>query len=76
MFKKQNSQNSSGRLLVMDVYLFSKPNSYCFSRAAQGQLSECNKRHTVTALRAKIKSHKVLKETEEFIKSCFIKKLF
>ena len=37
-------------------------NYYCFRRAAQGQLSHCNRRNNV--LRAVVKSHKGLKGTK------------
>ena len=36
-------------------------NDYCFRRAAQGQLSKCNRGNTVSVLRAVAKSHKDLK---------------
>ena len=32
------SQNSSGRMLVKDLYLFSELHNYCFSRAAIGKM--------------------------------------
>ena len=59
-----------------DLYLSREPNNYCFDRAVQGQLFKCNWRNTETALRTLAKSHKYLKETELFTKSCPSKKLF
>ena len=53
-----------------NFYLSSEPNNYCFDRAALAQLSKCNWRNTATALRTLVKSHKFLKETESFTKSC------
>ena len=52
------------------LYLFSEPNNYCFDRVRQRQLAKCNWRNTATALRTLVKSHKCLKETEPFAKSC------
>ena len=48
-------------------------NDYWFRSAAQGQLSECNRRNTV--LRAVVKSHKGLKETKVFAFGCFVRNL-
>ena len=54
-----------------DIYLFSEPpNNHCFNKASQGQLSLCNWRNTVTALRTLVKSHKGLQDAESFAKSC------
>ena len=39
---------------------------YCFRRAAQRQLSQCNRRNTATVLRAVVKSHNGLKGTKVF----------
>ena len=39
---------------------------YCFRRAAQGQLSQRNRRNTATVLRALVKSHNRLKGTKVF----------
>ena len=43
---------------------------YCFRRAAQGQLSQCNRGNTATVLRAAVKSHNGLKETKVFASGC------
>ena len=43
---------------------------YCFHRAAQRQLSQCNRRNTATVLRAVVKSHNGLKETKLFACVC------
>ena len=39
---------------------------YCFRKAAQKQLSRCNKRNITSVLRAVIKSHNGLKGTKVF----------
>ena len=58
-------------LLFWDLYLFSEPpNNHCFDKAPQGQLSKCNWRNTVIALRTPVKSHKGLQDAELFAKSC------
>ena len=49
-------QNSSKPVIVKGFYLFSEPNNYCFCRAPQGQLPQCNLRNTVNVLRAVVKS--------------------
>ena len=47
-------------------------NDYCFRRAAQGQLSQCNRRNTATVLRAVVKFHKgLIKEKKVFAGGCF-----
>ena len=43
---------------------------YCFRRAAQRQLSQCNRRNTATVLRAVVKSHNGLKGTKVFACGC------
>ena len=43
---------------------------YCFRRAAQGQLSQCNRRNTATVLRAVVKSHNGLKGNKVFACGC------
>ena len=54
-----------------DLYLFSEPpNNLCFDKDLQGQLSKCNRRNTVIALRTLVKSHKGLQDAESFAKSC------
>ena len=50
-------------------------NDYCFRRAPQGQLSQCNRRNIATVLRAVIKSHKGLKGTKVFACGCFVRNL-
>ena len=42
-------------------------NDYCFRRAAQGKLSQRNRRNTATVLRAVVKSHNCLKGTKVFL---------
>ena len=39
---------------------------YCFRRAGQRQLSQCNRRNTATILRAVVKSHNCLEGTKVF----------
>ena len=59
------------------LYLFIEPpNNHCFDRAVQGQLSKCNRRNTVTAMRTPIKPHKDLQNVESCPKFCSIKKPF
>ena len=43
---------------------------YCFRRAVQRQLSQCNRRNTATVLRAVVKSHNGLKGTKVFACGC------
>ena len=43
---------------------------YCFCRAMQRQLSQCNRRNTATVLRAVAKSHNGLKGTKVFACEC------
>ena len=54
-----------------DRYLFSEPNN-CFKRAAQGQLSLCIARNSVTVLKT---SHRGQKGAESFAKSYSSEKL-
>ena len=61
------SQNSSKPLIVRSFYLLRMSDDYCFRRAAQRQLSQCNRRNTAIILRAVVKSHNGLKETKVFI---------
>ena len=51
---------------------------YCFRRAAQGQLSQRNRRNTATVLIAVVKSHNRLKGTKVFSCGCLeeISKIF
>ena len=48
-------------------------NDYCFLRAAQGQMPQCNRRKTV--LRAVVKSHKCLKGVKVFAFGCSVRNL-
>ena len=64
------SQNSSKPLIVRSFYLLRMSDDYCFRRAAQGQLSQCNRGNTATVLRAAVKSHNGLKETKVFASGC------
>ena len=58
-------------LLFRDIYLFSEPpNNDCFDKAPQGQLSKCNRRNAVIALRTPVKSHKDLQDAESIAKIC------
>ena len=59
------SQNSSKPLIVKGFYLLRMSNDYCFRRAAQGKLSQRNRRNTATVLRAVVKSHNCLKVTKD-----------
>ena len=69
-FGQAISQNSSKPLIVKSFYLLRMSNDYCFRRAAQKQLSQCNRRITATVLRAVVKSHNGLKGTEVFVCGC------
>ena len=60
-FEQAISQNKSKPLIVKGSYLLRMSNDYCFRRAAQGQLSQCNRGNTVSVLRAVAKSRKDLK---------------
>ena len=60
------SQNRFKPLIVKGFYLIRTSNDNCFRRAAQDQLSQCNRRNTATVLRAVVKSHKGLKRTKVF----------
>ena len=46
---------------------------YCFSRSAQGQLSQCNSRSTI--LGAVVKSHRGLKGKKVFAFGCSVRNL-
>ena len=63
-FRQCISQNSSKPLIIKGFYLRRMSDYYCFRRAAQGQLSQCNRRNTATALTAVVKSHNGLKGTK------------
>ena len=69
-FGRAISQNSSKPLIVKGFYLLRMSDDYCFRRAAQGQLSQCNRGNTATVLRAAVKSHNGLKETKVFASGC------
>ena len=69
-FGQAISQNSSKPLIVKSFYLLRMSNDYCFRRAAQKQLSQCNRRITATVLRAVVKSHNGLKGTKVFACGC------
>ena len=45
-------------------------NDCCFSRAAHGQLLQCNRKNAATVLRVVVKSHKGLKGTKVFAFGC------
>ena len=64
------SQNSSKPLIVKGFYLLRMSNDYCFCRAAQGKLSQRNRRNIVTVLRAVVKSHNCLKGRKVFACGC------
>ena len=64
------------QLLTTDFkgfYLLRMSNDYCFRRAAERQLSQCNRRNA--DLRAVLKSHKVLKGTKVFAVGCSVRNL-
>ena len=63
-FGQTVSRNSSKALIVKGFYLLRMSNDYCFRRAAQGRLSQQNRRNTV--LRAVVKSHNCLKGTKVY----------
>ena len=69
-FGQAISQNSSKPLILKSFYWFRMSDYYCFRRAAQGQLSQCNRRNTATDLRAVEKSHNGLKGTKVFACGC------
>ena len=69
-FGQAISQNSSKPLIVKGFYLLRMSDDYCFRRAAQGQLSQRNRRNTATVLRAVVKSHNGLKGTKVFACGC------
>ena len=64
------SQNSSKPLIVRSFYLVRMSDDYCFCRAVQRQLSQCNRRNTATVLREVVKSHNGLKRTKVFVCGC------
>ena len=72
------SQNSSKPLIAKGFYLLRMSDDYCFRKAAQGQLSQCNRRNTATRLIAVVKSHNRLKGTKVFACGCLeeISKIF
>ena len=55
-FGQAVSQNSSKPLIVKGFYFVGMSNDCCFRRAAQGQLSQCNRRNIAAVLRAVVKS--------------------
>ena len=63
------SQNSSKPLNIQGFYLLKMSND-CFRRAAQGKLSQQNRRNTATVLRAVVKSQNYLKGTKVFACGC------
>ena len=69
-FGQAISQNSSKPLILKSFYWFRMSDYYCFRRAAQGQLSQCNRRNTATDLGAVEKSHNGLKGTKVFACGC------
>ena len=69
-FGQAISQNSSKPLILKSFYWFRMSDYYCFRRAAQGRLSQCNRRNTATDLGAVEKSHNGLKGTKVFAYGC------
>ena len=69
-FGQAVSQDSSKPLIVKGFYLLRMSNDYCFRWAAQGKLSQRNKRNTATVVRAVVKSHNCLKGTKVFACGC------
>ena len=74
-FEQAISQNSSKPLIVKGFYLFRMSNDCCFCRVRHGQLSQCNRRNTVTVLRVVVKSQKGLKGAKVFACGCSGKNL-
>ena len=74
-FEQAISQNSSKPLTVKGFYLLRMSNDCCFCRVGHGQLSQCNRRNTVTVLRVVVKSKKGLKGAKVFACGCSGKNL-
>ena len=72
-FGQAISQNNSKTMIVKDFSSLKISNNYCFRKAAQGQLSQCNKRNTV--LRGVLKSHKNLNRTKVFAFWCCVRNI-
>ena len=72
-FGQAISQNSPKALIVKGFNLLKISNDYCFLRATQGQLSQCNRKNTI--LRAVIKSHEGLKGTKKITIGCSVRNL-
>ena len=72
----ENSGKMYGYYIVSWLDLFRGYNYY-FIVAAHGQLPKCNQKEDCNcALKAHVKSHEDLKETQTFVKNCSRKKLF
>ena len=69
-FGRAASQNISKPLIIKGFYLLRMSNDYCFRRAAQGKLSQRNRRNTAAVLRAVVKSHNRLKGRKVFACGC------
>ena len=70
LFGKAISQSSFKPLIVKGFYLLRIPGDYCFRRAVQRQLQQCNRRNTATVLKAVVKSRKDLKGVKVFACWC------
>ena len=68
LFRKTDHSKSR----IVDIYLRRMSNYYCFRRAAQVELSQCNRRNNV--FRAVVKFNKCLKGTKVFAFWVFCKK--
>ena len=69
-FGQAISQSNSKPLIVKGFYLLRMSEDYCFRRAAQGQLSQRDRRDSATVLRAVVKSHNRLKGTKVIACGC------
>ena len=53
-------------MILKGFHLLRMSDDYCFRKAAQGQLPQCNRRNIATFLREVVKPHKSLKGTKVF----------
>ena len=71
-FDKLFRKTDHSKPRIVDIYLRRMSNYYCFRRAAQVELSQCNRRNNV--LRAVVKFNKCLKGTKVLAFWVFCKK--
>ena len=69
-FGQAVSQNNSKPLIVKGFYLLRMSGDCCFRRAAQWQLSLCNRRNIAAVLRAVVKSDKGIMGAKVFACRC------